>query len=328
MSAVLAKKNLDIEQEDLEVDVLAESYCRGFRRCLALRQDTSDGKYSDKLREALRTYFQSYGLLEHPRFPEWWDHHLGSRGAHAFNVFIPWLEELAGSLDGKTILEIGCGTGSSTVALAAHAHSVTACDIHLPSLETARIRLIEDGLAHKVKLLTISPGLDELTRLRESFDVIVLYGVLEHMLPEERTNLFRTIWDLLRIRGQIVLYETPNRLFLTDRHTTGLFGWSWLPPNWALRYGKWRGAFDESTDLAAMYRLGFGMTYWGLKDLLQSNEIKYEIRSKYVGGPVWRRAWLKLLTTFLRAPQCAFAENINLVIEKLETVASQLSRGV
>lgn len=317
MSAVLAQPNIDIEQQDSKVDVLAAEYCRGFRRCLALRKDTADGKYSEELRDALRTYFQSYGLLEHPRFPEWWEHHLGTRVAHAFNVFIPWVEELAGSLDGKTILEIGCGTGSSTVALAAHAHSVTACDIHLPSLEAARIRLIEDGLAHKVKLLAITPGLEELTRRRESFDVIVLYGVLEHMLPEERTNLFRTIWDLLRIRGQVVLYETPNRLYLTDRHTTGLFGWSWLPPKWALRYGKWRGAFEESTDLFAMYRLGFGISYWGLKDLLRSDQMKYEIRYKYVGGPVWRRAWLRLLTILLQAPHCAFAENLNLVIEKV-----------
>lgn len=317
MSAVLAQPNIDIEQQDSKVDVLAEEYCRGFGRCLALRKDTADGKYSEKLCDALRIYFQSYGLLEHPRFPEWWAHHLGSRVAHAFNVFIPWVEKLAGSLDGKTILEIGCGTGSSTVALAAHAHAVTACDIHLPSLEAARIRLIEDGLAHKVKLLAISPGLEELTRRRESFDVIVLYGVLEHMLPEERTNLFRTIWDLLGIRGQVVLYETPNRLYMTDHHTTGLFGWSWLPPKWALRYGKWRGSFDESTDLFAMYRLGFGITYWGLKDLLRSHQMKYEIRYEYVGGPVWQRAWLKLLTILLRAPQCAFAEHLDLVIEKV-----------
>src|SRR5262249_29553026 len=159
--------------------------------------------------------------LEHPRFPDWWADHLGRRVARAFNVFIPWLEKLVGSLDGKSILEIGCGTGSSTVALAAHGGSVTACDIHLPSLEAAMIRLTEDGLAHKVKFLAISPGLGELARLEEKFDAIVLYGVLEHMLPEERANLFRAIWDLVRIKGHIVLFETPNRLYARDRHTTG-----------------------------------------------------------------------------------------------------------
>jgi hypothetical protein len=176
--------------------------------------------------------------------------------------------------------------------------------------------LQEDGLMHKVSLFTVKPDLEEVAALDERFDAIVLNGVVEHMLPEERRNLFPTVMKLLRPKGHVVLYETPNRLWPAERHTTGLFGWSWLPANLALKYGKLRGVFNDSTDLPTMYRRGYGLTYWGLKDFLNTSDTKYEIRYKYVQSPGWRRAWIKCLTILFRAPHWAFDENLNVVITR------------
>ena len=206
-----------------------EAYHRGFSRCLALRSDADAGqKYSAQFQNAPRAYFDSFGLLNHPRFAEWWADHLGSRVADAFNSFIPWCQNLSVNFAGARVLEVGCGTGSSTVALAAHADFVLACDIHLPSINAARIRLTEDGFAHKVKFLHIQSGWSELVTRDEKFDIVVLYSVVEHMLPSERDKLFSNVWNLLRHNGKLVLYETPNRLWPKDQHTTGLVGWSWF----------------------------------------------------------------------------------------------------
>jgi S-adenosylmethionine-dependent methyltransferase len=221
------------------------------------------------------------------------------------------------NLEGARVLEVGCGTGSSTVALAAHADFVLACDIHLPSINAARIRLKEDGFAHKVSFLHIQPGSSELVAPDEKFDVVILYGVVEHMLPSEREQLFRNVWKLLRRSGKLVLYETPNRLWPKDQHTTGLICWSWLPPAWALRYGKWRGALDPETDLVKMYRLGFGLSYRELVKRLKECEARYAIRFKYTREPFYQRAVIKTLTTLIRTPRWGFSENLNLVIEKL-----------
>jgi len=317
---MLTKTNLlDARPTNGNADFLTtEAYRTGFSRCLVLRSNSqATPKYSEQFRNALHAYFDSYGLLDHPKLADWWTDHLGARVAHAFNSFIPWCQELSVNLEGAKVLEVGCGTGSSTVALAAHADYVLACDIHLPSINAARIRLNEDGLAHKVKLLLIKPSLTELLALNEKFDVVVLYGVVEHMLPSEREKLFSAVWDVLKHNGKIVLYETPNRLWPKDRHTTGLIGWSWLPPTWALRYGRWRGGVDEETDLVRMYRLGFGMTYSELMNLLRRCEASYAIRYKYVREPFYQRAVIKMLTILLRAPRWGFSENLNLIIEKI-----------
>src|SRR6185503_15829668 len=76
-----------------------EAYLKGFSRCLALRNNSNaQPKYSQQFQEALRVYFESYGLLDHPKLTDWWTDHLGGRVAHAFNSFIPWCQELAVNL--------------------------------------------------------------------------------------------------------------------------------------------------------------------------------------------------------------------------------------
>ena len=53
---------------------------------------------------------------------------------------IPWIDNGVG-LKGKRILEIGCGTGASTVALAEQGAIVTGIDIDRGALSVARDRL-------------------------------------------------------------------------------------------------------------------------------------------------------------------------------------------
>ena len=63
------------------------------------------------------------------------DRYLASR-RHA----VAWLDDVVG-LSGSTVVEIGCGTGSSTVALAERGAVVFAIDIDEPSVAAARSRV-------------------------------------------------------------------------------------------------------------------------------------------------------------------------------------------
>src|SRR5947199_9440599 len=52
---------------------------------------------------------------------------------------VPWINSIH-DLDGASVLEIGCGTGSSTVALAERGAVLTAIDIDAASIAVARER--------------------------------------------------------------------------------------------------------------------------------------------------------------------------------------------
>lgn len=284
----------------------------GFSRCLNLlgysKKITSI--YSKEFEEALIRYFGTY--VGHEKFQQWWDDHTGGRVAHALKVFIPWLERYA-SIDNKIILEIGCGTGSSTVALALKAKKVIAVDIHAPSLEVARIRLLEDGLSNKVEFFQIDPLFEELKQHKNT-NIVVLYGVLEHMLPLERQTCIDKIWDMMEEQGVLVIYECPNRLWPKDIHTTGLLGWSWLPPRLALSYGKFRRKFNKLTSLEEMYREGFGLTFWELDQLFAGKHYEYlECNSK---ENLIRKGIASVLMKILSIPRWALCRNINSVIKK------------
>lgn len=74
--------------------------------------------------------------------------HVHGRIEQHRRIIVPWLDSI-GSLKGKQILEIGCGTGSSTVALAEQGAQVTGIDVSEGGLAVARDRIRAYGLAAK-----------------------------------------------------------------------------------------------------------------------------------------------------------------------------------
>jgi len=67
------------------------------------------------------------------------DDHLFSRLDNDRKLKIPWLDDVK-KLEGSNILEIGCGTGVSSVALAEQGANVTAIDIDSLALIDAKNR--------------------------------------------------------------------------------------------------------------------------------------------------------------------------------------------
>jgi len=161
--------------------------------------------------------------------------HLDVRLNDFRQTIIPWLSDTK-SLGGTNILEIGCGTGSSTVALAEQGAKVTAVDVDADSLEVARDRCRVYGLnvnflqANATEVYQLLKG--------QHFDFIIFFACLEHMTNDERLIALKDTWDMLGRGDLLCVIETPNRLWFFDDHTSWLPFYMWLPDKLAYLYSR------------------------------------------------------------------------------------------
>lgn len=146
---------------------------------------------------------------------------------------VPWLDA-ALRLDGARILEIGSGTGESTLALAEQGAAVTGIDVDANALEVGRKRLSLYDLRAD---LQIGNAADVASQFRgQTFDMVIFFASLEHMTLAERFAAIRQTWDMLRPGGCWVVVEAPNRLWFHDGHTSMENFYHWLPDELAARW--------------------------------------------------------------------------------------------
>jgi len=161
------------------------------------------------------------------------------------NRIAPWLDKVKG-LKGTNILEIGCGTGISTLALMEQGATVTGVDVDSGALEVAKDRLKIAGFEPNVHLVN---G-DEIGVHFENqkFDYIIYYAVLEHMTVQERLKSLEQAWKMLKEDSFLAIIETPNRLWYYDSHTAAMPFYDWLPDDLAFYYSKFssRSNFKDS----------------------------------------------------------------------------------
>jgi 2-polyprenyl-3-methyl-5-hydroxy-6-metoxy-1,4-benzoquinol methylase len=131
--------------------------------------------------------------------------------------------------EGKRILDFGCGSGSSTVALASFFPSaeIIAIDVVEGNIPVARERARHYGVSNAT--FRVSPSPIELPSDIGPFDFIVLSAVYEHLLPNERRALLPQLWRSLRRDGILFLNQTPHRYYPLEYHTTGLPFLNYLP---------------------------------------------------------------------------------------------------
>lgn len=166
---------------------------------------------------------------------------------------ISWLDA-AIRLDGATVLEIGSGTGSSTVALGEQGAHVTGIDIDEKSLAVARERCAMYGVSAEfycANVLDLPANI-----LQRTFDLVIFFASLEHMTITERLEGISLTWRLVRPRGCWSVIEPPNRLWFYDAHTSQLNFFHWLPETLALAYAQKspRKRLDVVSDQAAFLR--------------------------------------------------------------------------
>jgi SAM-dependent methyltransferase len=124
--------------------------------------------------------------------------------ANLTSAWIPALDGVEGRLrEGTTVADVGCGHGSSTLLLAESypASRVTGFDYHAPSIEQARKRAVDAGLAHRVQFEVASaadfPG--------SGYGLVTIFDAL-HDMPDP-VGAARHIHDALAPDGTLMLVE-------------------------------------------------------------------------------------------------------------------------
>ena len=198
---------------------------------------------------------------------------VNQRYLHSLTHIVPWVAGVA-PLAERNVIEIGCGTGSSSAAFSHFVRSITAYDIDAKSVEAARDRIDILGIEN-ISFVLVEPenlisGLQD-DHPPNSADMILLFAVLEHMTIAERHETINVCWELLSDDGVLVIAETPNLLHYYDFHTSVLPFFHMLPTDLCTRYAHKspRDGFNDQfdpipnsaeADLALM-RWGRGVSY-------------------------------------------------------------------
>lgn len=201
--------------------------------------------------------------------------HLIHRLDIARQRIVPWINHNK-PLATSRILEIGCGTGSDTVAFAEQGAVVTGVDIDEAALDVARLRTE----AYNVNARFVCINASDIANVfaNEQFDIILFYASLEHMTIDERLTALAASWSLLYSGDLLGIVETPNRLWWFDSHTSNLPFFHWLPDELAFRYSQFskRSSFggqysDAETQMIDFLRRGRGMSFHEFQLAIESD---------------------------------------------------------
>lgn len=140
----------------------------------------------------------------------------------------------ASEFRGKRMLDFGCGSGASTLHMAAMfpETEVVGVELNAGSVELARQVLAVRHLSNVRFLISSDPN--GLPPGIGSFDFVMLSAVYEHLLPEERRRVMPSIWSSMNCGGVLFLNQTPYRYFPYEHHSTGLWFINYLPDSFSL----------------------------------------------------------------------------------------------
>ena len=289
----------------------------------------------------LNSYFNNFDrtYLQTEAGKEDLEKHVCSRMLEVEQRVIPWVSDVF-SLDGLRVLEIGCGTGSSTIPFALRASELHTCDINLTDIGIAKRRAelfnIRNASYVHFPADWARVSADEgLSSFPGQFDAVLMIALLEHLTIEERLNVLRTSWAKLRDGGILVVYETPNRLGYFDWHSFLLPFFNMLPDELALSYqAKTPRQHFAAKDSESLYRLGRGVGYheFDLAIGLENMNIVNDGFSKHLNhrhhNARYEEALIEIFAEHLPSVQFGFSlSSLDLVIKKGPAIKSHRPRS-
>lgn len=109
----------------------------------------------------------------------WWDPNSEFKPLHEINPLrLNWVLEQVGSLQDKTVLDVGCGGGILSESMAQQGAQVTGIDLALRALKIARLHSLESGIQVAYHH---SSAEDFAQEHQQHFDIITCMEMLEHV---------------------------------------------------------------------------------------------------------------------------------------------------
>ena len=137
---------------------------------------------------------------------QWWDPHGEMAPLHVINpVRTNYIEKAAGGLKGKRVLDVGCGGGILSEALAARGAQVLGIDLAEEVLEAARTHLDESELSVEYRVVSAESLAGEKS---SAFDLVTCLEMLEHV--PDPASVVAACAKLVRPSGTVV-FSTINR---------------------------------------------------------------------------------------------------------------------
>ena len=152
---------------------------------------------------------QNFSQVELDKFNElahrWWDPQGPQKALHALNpARLGYVADRA-PLRGARVLDVGCGGGLLSEALAGEGAEVTALDLAPDLLKIARLHGLESGVKVDYRQVPVEALAAEQP---ESFDAITCMEMLEHV--PDPASVLRACATLLKPGGRLFL-STLNR---------------------------------------------------------------------------------------------------------------------
>lgn len=144
----------------------------------------------------------------------------------ALNSADAWAWTLLGDLVGKTVVDLGCGTGYHTLRLAQAGARVCACDVSMVSVQIVCQSVRKAGLQSRVLIGRMAA--ERLAYADHSADLVFGHSILHHT---DLASTRREVQRILKPGGRAVFLEplahnpllrafrrlTPSRRTLTER---------------------------------------------------------------------------------------------------------------
>ncbi len=185
----------------------------------------------------------------------WWDPESEFRPLHQINPLrLTWIDALA-RLKGKRVLDIGCGGGILSDAMARKGALVTGIDLSTKALRVAQLHALEAGTTN-VDYMEISAEAMALQE-PEAFDVVTCMEMLEHVPdPSSVVQACAALGNPKAFLFAILGAEYVLQLLPKGTHEYAKF----IKPSELARYGREAGL--ELTDTRGMEYNPLTRRYW------------------------------------------------------------------
>jgi 2-polyprenyl-6-hydroxyphenyl methylase/3-demethylubiquinone-9 3-methyltransferase len=135
----------------------------------------------------------------------WWDPTSEFKPLHAINPLrLDWIKSIT-SLEGKHVLDVGCGGGILAESLSKSGATVTGIDLSTKALKVAELHQLESGTTVQYRSISAE---DLAKEERHSYDVVTCMEMLEHV--PDPASVVQACANLCKPGGYL-FFSTLNR---------------------------------------------------------------------------------------------------------------------